>query len=173
MAWGDLSVCGFDLSTAPIDAKRRLAYIPDEPEHFHDLTVMQHLAFTARVYAVPDAESKARGLLERFGLSDKAGSRAGDLSRGMRQKLAICCGYLHNPKAILFDRASNGTRTLTVFERSSSRSSERARDGAAIIVSSHLLAMVEDICTHVLILHDGPPTVSRYVGTSQVGVCGG
>jgi ABC-2 type transport system ATP-binding protein len=78
----------------------------------------------------------------------------------MRQKLAICCAYLHDPLAILFDEPLTGLDPLgiRVFKRSLQ---ERAKQGAAVIISSHMLAMVEDLCTHVLILNRG---VQRFFG---------
>lgn len=151
---GRLCVAGHDLDRDPLAAKSRLAYIPDDPQLFHDLTVQQHLAFTASAYRVDNAPSKIQELLGRFELSARHDTPARDLSRGMRQKLAICCAYLHDPAAIFFDEPltgldPRGIRTLKESLR------QRAAAGAAVIVSSHLLAMVEDICSHVLILDAG------------------
>ena len=93
-------------------------------------------------------------LLEQFELSPKRDALAQDLSRGMRQKVAICCAYLHDPRAILFDEPltgldPHGIRTMKESVR------QRAAAGAAVVVSSHLLALVQDLCTHLLILHHG------------------
>ena len=101
-----------------------------------------------------DASAKSRRLLDEFDLSSKARTPASDLSRGMRQKLAICCAYLHDPLALLFDEPLTGLdpQGIRVFKRSMQ---ERAAAGAAIVISSHMLAMVEDLCTHVLILAGG------------------
>lgn len=158
---GQLCVAGFDLDRDPVAAKSQLAYVPDDPRLFHDLTVGQHLAFTASAYRVSDPVAKANKLLQRFELTAKHGTPARELSRGMRQKLAICCAYLHNPRAILFDEPltgldPHGIRTLKQSVL------EQAEGGSAVIVSSHLLAMVEDVCTHVLILDSGQ---QRFCGT--------
>ncbi len=151
---GRLSVDGYDLATDPVAVKSRLAYVSDDPQLFADLTVMQHLAFTASAYQVADAKEKSRELLEMFALTDKLDVPARDLSRGMRQKLALCCGYLHDPVAILYDEPLTGLdpRGIRVLKDSITK---RAQRGAAVIVSSHLLAMVEDICTHILVLQSG------------------
>ena len=152
---GELSVCGFRLDQDPIEAKRRLAYIPDDPQLFHDLTVVEHLTFAAKTYGIDnDLEGRISELLETFDLASKKDADASNLSRGMRQKLAISCAYIHDPQAILFDEPltgldPNGIRTLK------SSIVHRAQAGASIIISSHLLAMVEDICTHVMILNAG------------------
>ena len=151
---GRLSVAGFDVGSDPIAAKSRLAFVADEAPLFHDLTVAEHLAFYGSVYRVSDVGAKSRRLLEEFDLSAKARTPASDLSRGMRQKLAICCAYLHDPLALLFDEPLTGLdpQGIRVFKRSMR---ERAAGGAAIVISSHMLAMVEDLCTHVLILAGG------------------
>jgi len=158
---GRLTVDGYRVDEAAIEVKRRLAYIPDDPQLFDDLTVEQHLAFTASAYGVPQASDQANRLLQQFQLDDKRTSPVRALSRGMRQKLAISCAYLQRPQALLFDEPltgldPQGIRMLkqTIVDHS--------RSGAAIIISSHLLAMVEDICTHVLILQQGK---QRFCGT--------
>jgi len=160
---GRLSIAGFDIAAESIAAKSRLAFVPDEPPLFQDLTVEEHLSFYASVYRVSDAHRKAAGLLNEFELTSKLRTPASNLSRGMRQKLAICCAYLHDPQAVLFDEPLTGLdpQGIRVLKRSLR---ERAEQGAAVMVSSHLLAMVEDLCTHVLILAGG---VQRFFGPSD------
>lgn len=151
---GVLEVAGHDVVNDPVAAKAQLAYVPDDPRLFETLTVGEHLDFVATAYNVPDARTRADALLEQFELTEKRDTIAQELSRGMRQKAAICCAYLHNPKAIFFDEPHvgldpRGIRTMTTSII------ERARDGAAVICSSHLLSLVEGLCTHLLILHKG------------------
>jgi ABC-2 type transport system ATP-binding protein len=153
---GQLSVAGYDVATEPVEAKRRLAYVPDDPHLFDALTVWEHLVFIAAAYRVDDFEPRAERLLEQFELTEKRDAPAGELSRGMRQKVAICCAYLYEPRAILFDEPltgldPRGIRTMKASVR------DRAAAGAAVVVSSHLLGLVEDLCTHLLILHRGRP----------------
>ena len=158
---GELSVDGHSIDRDPIEAKRRLAYIPDDPPLFPDMTVDEHLTFSAGVYNVSNPEPKASALLERFRLHDKRQTAARNLSRGMRQKLAISCAYLYDPSAILLDEPMTGLdpHGIRVLKKTIS---ERAAKGAAVVVSSHLLAMVEDLCTHVLILDRGQ---AQFFGT--------
>ncbi len=151
---GKLSVSEHDVSADPVGVKRSLAYLPDDPQLFPDLTVDEHLAFIASAFGVENAREKAETLLEAFELIAKRKSRARDLSRGMRQKLAICCAYLHDPAALLFDEPLTGLDPHGI-RRLKASICERAIRGTAVLVSSHLLAMVEDICTHILILDSG------------------
>jgi ABC-2 type transport system ATP-binding protein len=157
---GQLSVAGYDVTADALAAKSRTAFVPDEPPLFQDLTVEEHLSFYASVYRVSDAHTKATELLDEFELTAKLRTPASNLSRGMRQKLAICCAYLHDPQAILFDEPLTGLdpRGIRVLKQSLT---ERAAQGAAVMISSHLLAMVEDLCTHVLILSGG---TQRFLG---------
>ncbi len=157
---GRLCVAGFEIRESPLAAKRRLAYIPDDPQLFHDLTVAQHLAFAAAAYQVEQADAKIPGLLREFQLEHKEHTPVSELSRGMKQKLAVCAAYLHDPVAILFDEPLTGLDPHGIRALKSSIC-RRAASGAAIIISSHLLAMVEDICSHVLILTEGR---QRYFG---------
>jgi len=154
---GRLEVAGVDVETDPVAVKRNLAYIADDPKLFPHLTVADHLAFTAAAYKVTDADNKAAALMEQFQLTDKRDTPSKDLSRGMRQKLAICCAYLYDPTALLFDEPLTGLdpagiRMLkgTILDRSEA--------GAGVLISSHLLAMVEDVCSRILMLDHGRQT---------------
>jgi ABC-2 type transport system ATP-binding protein len=151
---GRLAIAGHDLARDAVAAKAALAYVPDDPRLFDHLTVWEHLRFVAGVYRLADWQGRAEALLAQFELVEKRDALAGELSRGMRQKVAICCGYLHQPRAILLDEPltgldPRGIRTMKDSIR------QRAGDGAAVMVSSHLLSLVEDLCDSVLVLHRG------------------
>jgi ABC-2 type transport system ATP-binding protein len=156
---GELTVAGCRVgatSTAAsqTELKRHLAYVPDDPPLFDDLTVGQHLDFIGRLYGVPDHASKSDALLHQFDLTRKRGAGATTLSRGMRQKLAVACAYLFDPKVLLLDEPLTGLdppgiRALLESVR------DRAAAGATVIISSHLLAMIEDVCTDLLVMQDG------------------
>ncbi len=151
---GRLSIAGYDIVANPIAAKSRLAFIPDEPCLFDVLTVWEHLEFTASVYRVSNFSAEAERLLTQFELIEKRNTIAQELSRGMRQKVAICCAYLHQPEAILFDEPLTGLdpRAIRTLKESIR---QRAANGAAVIVSSHLLDLIDDLCTHLLLMHRG------------------
>jgi ABC-2 type transport system ATP-binding protein len=151
---GSIRICGHDIGQDPIEAKKALALLTDEPRLFEYLTVEQHLAFTARIYQVPEYERKADLLLEELELSGKRKALPGELSRGMKQKLVIACGLLHEPKVLYFDEPLTGLDPIGI-RRMKDSILKRARDGAAIIISSHLLHLVQEICSHILILKNG------------------
>ena len=151
---GTLRVAGFNVATHPVEAKRELAYVPDDPHLFDRLTVWEHFRFIAGVYRLHGWKERAEDLLVRLELTEKRDALTSDLSRGMRQKVAIGCGYLHEPKAVLLDEPltgldPRGIRTMKEMIR------ENASRGVAFIVSSHLLSLLEDLATHVLIMRKG------------------
>ena len=151
---GTVRICGRDLAVEPIEAKRRLAFFSDEPRLFDYLTVDQHLKFTARIYGVANYREIGRGLLEELEIADKADKLPGELSRGMKQKLAIACGLLHSPEVIFFDEPLTGLDPMGI-RRMKDSIIKRAGAGAAILISSHLLHLLEEVCSHVLILKSG------------------
>jgi ABC-2 type transport system ATP-binding protein len=152
---GRLAVAGHDLADAPVAAKAALAYVPDDPRLFDTLTVWEHFRFIASAYRLGrDWPGRAAALLGRFELAERRDSVVAELSRGMRQKVAICCGYLHDPAAILLDEPLTGLDPRAIRAMKDSIH-ERAAAGAAVMVSSHLLDLVEDLCTSVLVLHRG------------------
>jgi ABC-2 type transport system ATP-binding protein len=151
---GRVQIAGHELATDPIGAKRALAFFPDEPRLFEYLTVSQHLAFVARIYGVVNHEAIARPLLDEFEIADKADELPGALSRGMKQKLAIACGLLHSPHVMFFDEPLTGLDPLGI-RRMKASIVQRARAGATIVLSSHLLHLLEEVCSHVLILKRG------------------
>src|SRR5207248_10914385 len=151
---GAIRICGYDLVKDPIAAKQQLAFVNDEPRLFDYLTVRQHLTFTARIYQVADYEPLAAHLLQELELDQKINALPGELSRGMKQKLAIACGLLHSPRVIYFDEPLTGLDPIGI-RRMKDSILKRARDGAAIIISSHLLHLVEEICSNILILKQG------------------
>ena len=151
---GALTVAGCDVNTDVMRLKQRLAYVPDDPPLFDDLTVAQHMEFIGRIYQVDDFQTKSARLLKQFSLDDKLGAGATTLSRGMRQKLAICCAYLFDPEVLLLDEPMTGLdppgiRTLLESIR------QRSAAGTTVIISSHLLAMIEDVCTHLIVMQHG------------------
>lgn len=155
---GRLVVAGCDLSGGDaatlMELKRRLAYVPDDPPLFDDLTVGQHLEFIGRIYDVSDHRQKSNELLDYFQLREKINAGATTLSRGMRQKLAICCAYLYDPSVLLLDEPMTGLDPPGI-RRLLESIKQRAEQGVTVIISSHLLAMIQDVCSHLIVMQHG------------------
>lgn len=159
---GQVRVCGINLLEQPKAAKKCLGFIADEPEFFEYLTVEEHLKFSGMLFGINDAAA-ANELISRFGLEDKRQAFPEELSRGMRQKLALACVLHHDPKAILLDEPLTGLDPAGMRDMKDTILS-RAREGAAVLLSSHLLFLVEELCSRLLIVHDGKLVAS---GTMQ------
>ncbi|MDA1081202.1 MAG: ABC transporter ATP-binding protein [Gemmatimonadetes bacterium] len=151
---GLVEIGGHDIQRDPVPAKRALAFIPDEPHLFEYLTVEEHLRFIARLYGVADAESRMGPLLAELELSDKAMAMPRELSRGMKQKLAIACGLLHDPSVLVLDEPLTGLDPGGMRKMRATIAA-RARAGSAVVLSSHLLQLVEELCTKILVMRQG------------------
>jgi len=151
---GRVRLDGYDIVEEPIEAKRRLAFMPDEPHLFEYLTVEEHLRLTARLYSVRDFDARARALIEELELTAKEKSLPGELSRGMRQKVVIACGLVRDATTLLFDEPLTGLDPIGIRKMRETIVA-RGRAGAAILLSSHLLHLVEEICTRVIIMDHG------------------
>ncbi len=151
---GRVAIAGYDLLQRPIEARQRLAFVPDEPHLFDHLTALDHLLLFSRLYGVADGPSRADGLLAAAGLHDQRMSFPVELSRGMKQKLVIACALLHRPQALVLDEPLTGLDPAAM-RRMKRTVIETAEDGAAVIVSSHMLHLVEEVCDRVLIVSHG------------------
>lgn len=169
MKSGRIRICGHDIVDDGIEARRRLAFVPDEPHLFDHLTVWDHMTLFARIYGVADAEERARRLLEENDLSEQHQAFPGELSRGMKQKLLISCSLLHEPRALIFDEP------LTGLDPGSMRRTKRtivktAAGGASVIVSSHMLHLVEEVCDRILIVQHGKKILEGTLEEIRAGV---
>lgn len=151
---GSIRITGHDIVNDPVAAKRTLAFIPDEPQLFEYLTVSEHLQFIARIYGVGDAPARSAPLLAELELTDKRDALPSELSRGMRQKLAIACGLLHRPRVLMLDEPLTGLDPMGIRKMKATITA-RAREGTAVLLSSHLLQLVEELCSRILIIQSG------------------
>jgi ABC-2 type transport system ATP-binding protein len=151
---GRIAISGFDLAAAPVEARRRLAFVPDEPRLFESMTVWDHIQVFARLYGVTDASARAEELLARFELADRRRAFPSELSRGMKQKLMATLALLHRPEALILDEPLTGLDP-SAMRRMKRTVVEQASAGTAVLVSSHMLHLVEEICHRVVIVQKG------------------
>lgn len=137
-----------------IDAKRTLGYIPEMPALYDMLTAWEHMEFIARVYSLTDWEDRANKLFERFELSDKKKKLGSELSKGMQQKLSICCGLLPQPKLILLDEPLVGLDPHAIKELKN-MIIELKQQGISFLISTHMLDSVKEFWDSANIMMNG------------------
>lgn len=160
---GRVEIDGHDVMRDEARAKGCLCWVPDDPQPFETLTVLEHLEFTAALYSVGDWRVRAGELLAQFELSEKRDALGGELSRGMRQKLAFCCAWLPRPKLVLLDEPLSGLDPRAI-RKAKDAIRELAGAGTAVILSSHQLELIEQLATRLLILDRGRAV---FVGTLE------
>ena len=152
---GEIQIAGHSIAREGIEAKKRLAYVQDEPAPFEVLTVDEHLEFTARLFGLGESwRQRADELLERFELVDRRDALGSSLSRGMRQKLSFCIALLTRPAVILLDEPLSGLDPRGIRAARAAIEEESAR-GAAVVLSSHLLELVQSLADRILIIDAG------------------
>ena len=137
---GKIEINGYDNKS--VEAKRLIGYVPEMPAVYELLTVEEHLEFIRRAYRLPD-DGYDKNLLERFEMWDKKDKPGKELSKGMQQKLSICCTLLHKPSVIVFDEPLIGLDPHAIKELKAVFSELKAQ-GCAILISTHMLDSVEN-----------------------------
>lgn len=136
------------------EAKRTFGYVPESPAMYEYLSVWDHLEFIARAYNLSDWEDTANTLLERFEMDDKKDKMGKDLSKGMKQKVSLCCALLIKPSMIMLDEPMIGLDPKAIKELKSIFI-ELKNSGCAVLISTHILDSIADIWDKVLIMNNG------------------
>lgn len=150
---GEIEICGFNNKS--IEAKRVLGYIPEIPAPFELLTVWEHMEFIAKAYKLDESwKNRAEELVKRMELDDKRSKLGKELSKGMQQKISICCALLINPKVVLFDEPFVGLDPHAIKELKEMLLEMRSK-GISVIISTHMLDSVSEFWDRVFIMMDG------------------
>ncbi len=153
---GQILVDGINVRDNPLEAKRRMAYIPDNPDLFEYLTGIQYLNFVADVFGLDAAKRKAQiqKYADAFALTPSLGDLISTYSHGMKQKLAIISALIHEPRLLVLDEPFVGLDpkaavTLKALMR------QLCASGGAVFFSTHVLEVAEKLCNKVAIIKDG------------------
>lgn len=142
-----------DYPVDSIEAKRRFAYLPETFLPYNLLTIEEHIHFIAKAYGISDYESKMEDLLERFELSGIRNKTGMELSRGMQQKLNICCGLIYEPKLVMFDEPLVGLDPKAIKELKG-LVVELKQKGCALLISTHIIDSIAELWDRVLIMKE-------------------
>lgn len=153
---GEVRIQGSTLSADTQQYRASLAFVPESPQLYEEMTVREHLEFTARAYNVSpeDYEQRSRRLIQLFNMGDKEDSLSMHLSKGMKQKVMIMCAFVAAPPLYIIDEPflgldPLGIRSLLDFMV------ETKQNGSSILLSSHILSTIENYCDRFIVLHKG------------------
>ncbi|MCR5059417.1 MAG: ABC transporter ATP-binding protein [Saccharofermentans sp.] len=160
---GKASICGFDIVKQPLEAKRKFAYISDNPDVMLQLTGAEYINFIADIYQVPatDRRTRIKNLAERFKINDKLGIQMREYSHGMRQKVMIISSLVHEPDVWILDEPMTGLDPAASYELKQLMKEQVAK-GKAVLFSTHVLEVAEKLCDRIMIIDKG---VIVYSGT--------
>ena len=156
---GEITVCGH--SNKDLEAKRLLGYVPEMPAVYDLLTVEEHMEFIRRAYQMDEGREYSDQLLERMELLDKKDKLGKELSKGMQQKLSICCVLAHRPRVIIFDEPLVGLDPHAIKELKS-LFVEQKNAGCSLLISTHMLDSVEDYWDVAHIMMNGQFAATKY-----------
>jgi ABC-2 type transport system ATP-binding protein len=153
---GRIRVLGLDLAAEPIDVKRQIGVVPEGMALFDRLTGPEYLNFAGRMYGLDRATAAERTdeLLEFMSLADRPKTLIVDYSHGMKKKLALAAAVIHGPKVLFLDEPFEGVDAIAAGALKSMLNRMIAR-GVTVFLTSHVLEIVERLCTHVGIIHKG------------------
>ncbi len=148
------------MSNKELEAKRQLGYIPEVPALYDTLTIDEHLEFIRRAYKC-DNRQYMEDLIERFELGDKRRKLGRELSKGMQQKVSICCALIHDPSVVIFDEPMVGLDPHAIKELKSLINELKA-SGKTILISTHMIDTIEDTWDVVNIMMKGKIAATRH-----------
>ena len=153
---GEIWVGGYDVYRQPLDAKRILGFVPDQPFLYEQLTVAEMIGFIGGMYRIDANQLCARAevLFTTFGLADRLHSRVSQLSYGMKSRLVLLVSLLHDPQVLILDEPFFGLdpQTLRLMKQ---LLADRAKQGMTVLLSTHQLPIVEDLAHRIAILNRG------------------
>jgi ABC-2 type transport system ATP-binding protein len=153
---GRIQVLGLDLTQNPVEVKRQIGVVPEGMALFGRLTGMEYLNFVGRMYGLDreTAAKRAAELLDFMQLTDQPKALVTDYSHGMQKKLALAAAVIHDPKVLFLDEPFEGVDAIASGTLKAMLQRMIAR-GATIFLTSHVLEIVERLCSHVAIIHQG------------------
>ena len=160
---GEITVYG--LNNKSKEANKLLGYIPEMPAVYDMLTVGEHLQFMLRAYNMPLDDTYGDELLRRFELEDKKDKLGKELSKGMQQKLSICCALVHKPKVIIFDEPMMGLDPHAI-KQLKDMFVELKNQGCSVLISTHMLDSVENYWDRAYIMVGGKLKATKSINDS-------
>jgi ABC-2 type transport system ATP-binding protein len=168
---GSVQLLGQDLFSNPLEVKRNIGVVPEGMALFGKLTAIEYLHFVGRMYGLELATTRQRSaeLLEFMGLANEPRKLIADYSHGMGKKLALAAAVIHGPKVLFLDEPFEGVDAIAANTLKTMLQSMIAR-GATIFLTSHVLEIVERLCSHIAIIHRGHIVANGSLDELRAGV---
>lgn len=150
---GEAWVCGIDVNNRPLDAKKKIGYLPELNALYYDMYVREYLGFIAEVHGLAQRKQAVEKAIETVGLTPEANKKIGQLSKGYKQRVGLAAALIHDPEVLILDEPTSGLDPNQIIEiREVIR---RQGQEKTILFSSHILQEVEAICDRVIIINKG------------------
>lgn len=153
---GSATVCGFDTEKEGGKVRDILGYVPEHGAMYDGLTADEYLELAGRIRGLdgPTLHSRATDYLEHFEVAGARGDRLASFSKGMRRKVLVTAALLHEPKVLFLDEPMDGLDVKSQ-KRLGDLLQKKAAEGCTVVYSSHILQQVEELCEHVILIHEG------------------
>ena len=164
---GEITLDGLSIKKDPVDFKKQIAYIPDNPDLYEQLTGIQYLNFISDIYEINGRNEMIEKYSDIFGIKDVLGNMISSYSHGMKQKLALTSAIIRKPKLLILDEPFVGLDPKASFQVKEIMK-EMCKEGTSIFFSTHVLEVAEKICDHVAIIKDGKIVAYGTMGIASV-----
>lgn len=159
---GSVSVCGFDVTEQPMQARACIGYLPEHNPLYKDMYVREYLEFTARLHRVPNVRKQVDHMVERTGLTTHRQKHIGELSKGYRQRVGLAQAMLHDPQVLILDEPTSGLDPNQIVEiRQLIKDLGKEK---TVILSTHILGEVEAVCDRAIIINKGKIVADATIG---------
>lgn len=160
---GNASVCGFDVSTNPLDVRRNIGYLPEHNPLYLDMYVKEALSFMGDIYKISNKQQRIKEVIEQTGLGDEQHKKIGALSKGYRQRVGLAQAIIHNPKVLILDEPTSGLDPNQVIGiRNLIKELGKIK---TVVLSTHIMQEVEAVCDDVIIVNKGKIVANNTLDT--------
>jgi len=150
---GDINVNGIDVTKNPLDAKRKIGYLPESNALYYDMYIREYLGFIADIHQLSNTKQKVEDVILLTGLTSESKKRVGQLSKGYKQRVGLAAALLHDPEILILDEPTSGLDPNQIIEIRNVIKEQG--QNKLVLFSSHILQEVEAICDRVIIINKG------------------
>lgn len=164
---GTAFVCGINVSSEPLETKKKIGYLPEANALYYDMYVKEYLSFIAEVHKVPDQRQEVKKVIDLVGLAVESKKKIGQLSKGYKQRVGLAAALIHDPEVLILDEPTSGLDPNQIIEIRDVI--KKQGQNKTVLFSSHILQEVEAICDRVIIINKGELVADDKLSNLQQG----